>query len=154
MIMHSFIRARINLVDAIVCGSVTVEEGLTVSIRSLFLSQLKNLKKEIAEKNTGNDWLWDSPLESVDETLRVMAETSLKLHRSMKRIQATTDAITKLITTWLEVPIIECPDDEGIPMDDQVSHELTQSSFPIRHNWIRACDWIAVHFYQTRICIF
>lgn len=134
MIMHSFIRARINLVDAIVCGSVTVEEGLTVSIRSLFLSQLKNLKKEIAEKNTGNDWLWDSPLESVDETLRVMAETSLKLHRSMKRIQATTDAITKLITTWLEVPIIECPDDEGIPMDDQVSHELTQSSFPIRHN--------------------
>ena len=111
-----------KLVDLIVGGSGSVEAALVPSVRNLFLPPLKTLKEEIKEQNEKDNWSWDTLDSSVDEELKTMADTCLRLHQSMKKVQSTSETVNKITTSWSKVPIVEYRHDEDLPMGDQVFH--------------------------------
>ena len=105
--IYGSLKIKMKLVDIIVSCCSSVESSLTPSTRSLLEPCLLAIKSDIVEKSQSQGWNWGSQEPSVTEALRVMAETTLRLHQAMKKFSSTADTVQHIANGWSKAPIVE-----------------------------------------------
>ena len=109
--IYESLNMKMKLVDIIVSCYASIETSLTPSTRQLLESRLMAIKEKIIQHSNREEqellWTWTQQEENVTTELRSMAETTLRLHQSMKKFSSTSETITQISSAWSKTPIID-----------------------------------------------
>ena len=105
--IYGSLKIKMKLVDIIVSCCSNTEASLTPSTRCLLEPRLLIIKSEIVEKSQNPTWTWGSQEPTVKDELRLMAETTLRLHQAMKKFSSTGETVQSIANGWSKVPIVE-----------------------------------------------
>lgn len=105
--IYDSLKVKMKLIDIIVSCCSGTESSLTDSTRSLLEPRLLAIKAEIIDKSQSSSWTWSSQDDIVADELRIMAETTLRLHQSMKKFLSTAEIVTQIANSWSKIAIIE-----------------------------------------------
>ena len=120
--IYESLNVKMKLVDIIVSCYGSIETSLTPSTRQLLENKLMAIKEKIIQHSSRQleqQWSWTQQAEDVKEQLRIMAETTLRLHQSMKKFSSTSETIAQIASGWSKSPIIDAQ--EGLlPTGEQL----------------------------------
>ena len=123
--IYECVRMKMKLVDIIVSCCNGVEAALTPSVRDLLEPRLKSIKQELGVLNGNETCNWKTQDPEIIEKLKIMAETALRLHQSMKKFQSTSEAVEHMAHSWSKMSLIEYQ--EGLlPTGELLSEQLNK----------------------------
>lgn len=123
--LYESIKLKMKLVDIIVSCSNGVEAALTPSVRDLLEPRLKSIKEEITQLNQNENCNWKSQDQEIVDSLKTITEDTLRLHKSMKKFQSTSEAVQQMANSWSKTPLIEYQ--EGLlPTGELLTEQLNK----------------------------
>ena len=107
IVMYDSLKTKMKLVDIIVscCGSI--EASLTPSTRNLLEPRLAAIKEEAVQQSQSGAWNWSNDNAAMTEELRRVAESTLRLHQSMKKFSSTAEIVQGMAGSWAKSPVVE-----------------------------------------------
>lgn len=123
--LYESIILKMKLVDIIVSCSNGVEAAMTLSVRGLLEPPLKSIKEEISKLNQNENCNWKSQDQDIVDNLKLITETTLRLHQSLKKFQSTSETVQQMANSWSKTPLIEYQ--EGLlPTGELVNEQLNK----------------------------
>jgi len=123
--MYDSLKTKMKMVDIIVSCCSSVESSITESTQSLLEPRLLLFKNAAIEPSQNGTWTWSSTEDDTTVELRKLAESTLRLHHSMKKFSSTAESIQQISSIWSKAPIVDFQ--EGLlPTGEQLTEILTR----------------------------